>query len=341
MNVLTNIKWSDPPVLAAFVTGLLGFILALWNYFLNRKNLIEIEILKSTLSEKNSENNARRDYEYEARKRLYQEYEPLLFQLIEASINATYRIENLSKSIKNGDFGDEGWLSRYNYYTRSTIYKLFAPIAIFKLMQKKLTFIDLSVDRTIDLKYKLAKQLYLCYTDDFELAGLSKNIDYDPNNINWKELRLENPIKYCRQGVPMGLLDKTIDIFIEKDENGKEQIISFGEFEKKTAEGYDNKSSPIYFSRELFYKFHPKQKPILWRIIITQLLLFDVLISLSEMPSKDIDEFTIENLIMECSKGLIDKFIWDDDLKVRDEMHQPFDAAVKYLQARFVKKTIF
>ncbi len=40
------------------------------------------EVLKVTIADEKAEKDARRDYLYEARKRLYQEYEPLFFQLV-------------------------------------------------------------------------------------------------------------------------------------------------------------------------------------------------------------------------------------------------------------------
>jgi len=337
MTSFLEIKLIEPATITACIAGFSALVLASWNFYLSKKNQTDIEVLKNSLAEQKSDNDARRDYEYEAKKRLYQEYEPLLFQLIETSINAVYRIQNLSKSVRNGDLGENGWLSRFNYYTKSTIYKLFAPLAIFKLMQQKITFIDLAVDKSIGLKYKLIKQLYLCYTDDFELARLHSPIEYDPNNISWKELRVANPIKYCRQGLPMGLLDKTLELFIEKEEDGKEYLISYGTFEKKIGDSYDNKSSPIHFSKELFFMFHPVQRPILWRIIITQLLILNILIRLGDMDLKNINESTVREILLECNEEYMNKYMWSDDLTLINEMQQPFKVAKEYLNTRFNK----
>src|SRR6185369_4404651 len=48
---------------------------------LNAKNQSDIELLRSRLGEQGKDRDARRDYQYEAHKRLYAECEPLLFQL--------------------------------------------------------------------------------------------------------------------------------------------------------------------------------------------------------------------------------------------------------------------
>jgi hypothetical protein len=44
----------------------------------------EVERLKGEVADKNSESAARRAYEYEARKKLYHEFEPIRFQLLES-----------------------------------------------------------------------------------------------------------------------------------------------------------------------------------------------------------------------------------------------------------------
>lgn len=199
---LQQINWTDGEVLAAFATGAVSIILAISAFVTGRinqrraakfKNEFEKELIKvrRKVDEQKSENDARRVYEFEARKRLYHEYEPLLFQLMEAADNAVHRIQSLARTARNGNLGENGWLSDFAYYPKSTIYKLFVPLAIYQIMQRRLTLVDVSVDRSIGLHYKLSKQAYLSYTDDFEFARGNPKIIYDPNNPEWKELRKE------------------------------------------------------------------------------------------------------------------------------------------------------
>jgi hypothetical protein len=60
------------------------------------------------LADISAERNARRDYEYDARKRLYSEIEPLLFQLFEALEESHYRVRSLARTSRNGNL--PGWL---------------------------------------------------------------------------------------------------------------------------------------------------------------------------------------------------------------------------------------
>ena len=86
---------ADPTIIAALITGIFGTSLSTYTYFLNKRK---------------SEQDARRDYEYEARKRLYQECEPLFFKLVETSETALTHIKNMAKRAKGEDklmFSDE------------------------------------------------------------------------------------------------------------------------------------------------------------------------------------------------------------------------------------------
>jgi hypothetical protein len=154
----------------------------------------ELEELKAKLDRSNvefgTENQARKDYEYEARKRLYQQCEPLLFQLVELSENALHRIYSLARTSRRGELGgNRGWLSdTHAYYLASTIYNLLAPLVIYRLIQRRLTLVDLTVDPHINSQYLLAKRLYISFTDDFEFARIEPSIDYDPNTDVLTEL---------------------------------------------------------------------------------------------------------------------------------------------------------
>jgi hypothetical protein len=327
--------WTQPAVLAAIVTGAVALLLALWNFISGRKTQIEMELLKNSLEVKRSENDARREYEFEARKRLYQEYEPLLFQLMEASDNAINRIQSLARTARMGDLNEGGWLSVFNYYTKSTIYKLLVPIAIYQIMQKKLTLVDITVDKSIGIRYKLAKQIYFSYTDDFEFARTFKKIEYNPNQLKWREKRIENPASFWRQGLPMGLLDKTVDVLIEKEEDGKERVISYGEFEKKLAKVGSDSFEDINLASDIFLNFNPQTRPVLWRVLIAQVLLLKTLLKLKAIKPECINEKVVQELLLNYDDETVAGLNWSEDKKKKEEFEEPFKVAVEYLRSRF------
>jgi hypothetical protein len=195
--------------------------------------------------------------------------------------------------------------------------------------------VDITVDKSIGLRYKIAKQIYISYTDDFEFAKLIENIHYDPNNIDWQVKRKDNPKRFWRQGLPMGILDKTLDILIEKSENGKERVISYGDFEKKLGNVGDDKGSDINLSRDIFFKFHPENRPVLWRILIAQSLLFKALLELQNFKSEEINQDVVRKLLGQYDKKSLSAFRWSNDNSFSEQIEEPFKAAVKYFENRF------
>ena len=102
-----------------------------------------------------SEEKALRDYQYEARKRLYEQFEPLLFCFNELADDAFRRIVGFCREAKNDNLTT--WLSSEAYYLKNTIYRLLAPLAIFRLMQRRLTLFDLNLEPCINVQYLLIK----------------------------------------------------------------------------------------------------------------------------------------------------------------------------------------
>jgi hypothetical protein len=104
---------------------------------------------------------ARREYEYEARKRLYKEYEPLRFQLVECSDSALHQIRDMAENIRKGYLESDAWPKlRKKDYLKETVYKLLLPCTIYRLMTKRLTLVDLQLDRLLRAHYVLARAAY-------------------------------------------------------------------------------------------------------------------------------------------------------------------------------------
>jgi hypothetical protein len=167
------------------------------------ENEKDLERIRLQLAVSKAEGDARREYEYDARKRLYQEYEPLLFRLIESCENAVYRVQSLARVARDGHLKpSSGWLSTDSYYLLSTIYNLMLPMAIFRMIQRRLTMVDLRVDSGVRIQYLLAKQLYYLFSEHHEFAlECEPHLDYTPNVDDWKTKRMENPAKYWRHGL--------------------------------------------------------------------------------------------------------------------------------------------
>jgi hypothetical protein len=95
------------------------------------------------------------DYEFAARRRLYDSFEPKLFQLLELSDYALDRIRNLTnpdvwpelaKSEKDPPTDVRATLPAARYEVVSTLYGLYAPLAVVRSMSRDMPLVDLSLE---------------------------------------------------------------------------------------------------------------------------------------------------------------------------------------------------
>jgi hypothetical protein len=276
-------------IVVAVVAAFSSLVVAVASQVLSRRTSKDLALLASRLEQEGKERDARRDYEYEAKKRLYEECEPLLFQAVELAENARARIVSLARTSRSGDLRPDGsgWLERPGYYFKSTAFLLIAPMTSFKILQRRLTAIDLSLEPRIREQYEIIKLLFLSFARDFELARYEPTLPYDPDRAdpgkpNREHLLAENPQVYARQGLYRGTLDVVVDALIHTPEPGTKDGVprckTYGEF---LAE-FDESESAIHRVRldldELFSGFHPHRKPVLWRLLVTQALLYDALL---------------------------------------------------------------
>lgn len=328
---------------------------------LQNKNREGLEETKDQIDQRKSERDALRDYQYDARKRLYLECGPLLFQLLELSEGGLGRIKSLARTASDGKLekGSDNWLAR-PYYRASTLYKLIAPLAMVRLIQLRLTLIDLSLDRHIFLQYSLAKQIYLSFGDDFYFANAKKPpLPYDPHNQEAEVKRVAVPQKYWQQGIPIGILDNAVESLIATDAQGVARLKSFGEFEAQyrnvpdpplslsgaLAELHDllprarqNESHSLSgaFNRidYLVTDFHPADRPVLWRMLVTQAHLYAALIYTRDRDSTAPEQR--QKLLEVVPLAARKEYDWrraSDLPLVEDELvlADPFQVAEKYL----------
>jgi hypothetical protein len=109
--------------------------------------------------------------------------------------------------------------------------------------------------------------------------------------------------------------------------------MSFGEFEStyKTAQEHNTFDAFI----ELFKNFHPKTRPILWRVLVTQAHIYKALLRGREMKLTDIDTHVTPKLLKPMSEEERLDFDWrqsSDKVTDKEEvLAEPFDAAYVYL----------
>ncbi len=284
---MANSDITTAVISAIFSSSIIGGVIT---YVLNKriekyKKMGEIELkhLEDDLANKTAERDARRDYEYEAKKRLYHEIEPYLFLFLELSGSALSRIYRLASVAKEGKlYPNTGWLSGPGYFINSTIYRLIAPLAAFKLIQRRLTIVDLELEPRINIQYSLGKCLYSTISDDFDLAQSQPIIvGYKPyeNYIGTQEEI------HFHQGIYTGLIDSITELLTVDEPKGGLRVLTFGEFESKYMKAKVPESLQKFYT--LFLNFHPKTRPVLWRILVAQAHIYMALKEIQQMKFND------------------------------------------------------
>lgn len=294
------------PWVPALITGLFAVVTAFGtaavNFFIQRAHdrsaaagnaqrdsaLAETRLMAdSTLAKLNSElkrqtddATARREYEFDARKRLYTQVRPLMFQLRESCDPACRRI----RRIVCGD------IRPYPRHLSTSIQRIFSPLSTFQVMQRNLTAVDLSLDSTLKAQYLIAKELASTLHNGPELALAGQPITYTrqafPNQ--------------GRQHLTHAQLQRLTDFMtIEGDDSRKSRPRKQFELDdlfEDENERLIEVSGP--FSR-MFEGSDPTLTPVLWRILMAQAFLMQILVDLvdrddgiarSVMPA-DIAEF--------------------------------------------------
>ena len=278
------------PAIIAAIASITGTIFAISNQTKLKK-----------MEEAKAEQDARRDYEYEARKRIYHELEPLIFMHVEDSDRAYNHIKELANMARLGTLSANltfsADLTEDNYYLKATIYKLIRPMAVFRLMQQHLTSYDLQLDDYFRLQYILAKCLYFSCTDDYYVAlGSKKKEDWKyclvcifHGDLKHPEEKIEevehpNHIVYNILGMNEGVTDNLANSLIIFDDNDKNyRVMNFDEFQTKHFDKYVRIRPSMQKICELISKMNLRNKEdypkyvLLWRIMVLHACIYNVM----------------------------------------------------------------
>ena len=227
--------------------------------------------LSAALNEQTAESAARREYEYEARKRLYVAYEPLRVRLLAATDSALRQILEMIRRPEVGATTE----SSPEYRLTATIYFLLAPLVVARMVERRLTLVDLALDEHIHTEFVLAQAICRSLADDAPIAQFEPALPYTPYVPGWREKREQCPQRFRRQGLTLGRLNTVLDVLHITRAEGEETLMTFGEFEPllPKPDEIDVRTGPGA-ARDLFLEFDPTTRPVLWRVMVTQALLY-------------------------------------------------------------------
>ena len=310
----------------------------------NQKKLKKME-------EYRAEQDARREYEYEARKRLYREFEPLIFMLCEDSDSAYNHIKELSNMSRFGKLYLKLSSKTSNKendsenYLRTTIYKLILPMAVFSLMQRRLTLFDLHLENYYRLQYTFSKCLYFSCSNSYYIAlGGKRQTDHNLCLIckfqgfikHTEEKKLDtnhpNHIVINILDIDTGMIDSLSNSLIKYDENDKiSRIRSFHEFKEDCFTNINTTNSSIKKMYETFSSMTVTSNKgdylkylLIWRILLLHVCVYWIMKQLvkkkyfKNIPNNNDTIFNIHNikeLIGEFLEKEADKFRWITEYK--------------------------
>jgi hypothetical protein len=319
---------SEPALLAliAAVTSLVvSIVSAALTYFTRIRTDTRIALLQDTLHAAGEERRARRDYEYEARKRLYTEFQPVLFLMRERCDIAFQRIRGgIVEGAKRGRILSPsrlgtGW-TEDRYHMTSTIWDLVTPLVYFRIGQQKLTGVDLSVDPVIRWQYLLAREMYTGWTLGNDLADQPPTIAYDDQN--W----------ISRQHLLSGYLEQAVDCLIRED-GERRFCIRYGDFSDKLSSDPAFAAAMEHFTAP-FTDFHPARKPVLWRILLGQVHLYRALMETFDATPESTSRLTHPAETVPTSEW--DTYDWrsDESVSRQTAVVDPFTAVSAVLRRR-------
>ena len=143
-------------------------------------------------------------------------------------------------------------------------------------MQRRVTFVDLTLDDSIGLRYKLMKLYVRSFTDDFVFARLEPALEYSPNAPTEPGVP-----GHRRQALVLGDLENVADLLIVGTGDSARAML-FGEFEALLDERPLKES--ISELVNMFLRFSADEHPVLARLLMAQACLSYVILSVYHSP---------------------------------------------------------
>ncbi len=231
---------------------------------------------------------AQRQYEMEARRRLYLAVGPLRFQLLLSCRDLAGRIESMGvrESYKTNLAG---------YYGRSTCYRILRPVAICDLIEEQVALADFSVDPTAIDRLRFRRTLTRIFSGG-ELVG-------DHPDVNWT---------YQNEHVFADSLSSCANVLIDRTAGSR--VLRFREFDELIAAQGEQIVSPF---DGLLNGFRISEKPILWMRFVAQANACNELIKRLGGEAFERHDVPVEELLKQSGDPHICKAIAESIKRVR------------------------
>ena len=103
------------------------------------------------------------------------------------------------------------------------------------------------------------------------------------------ERRISEPQTYWQQGIPRGILEDAVTTLIVDDD----RVMDFKEFQVRRADETSDVHRAFHRVGYLFSEFHPRTRPVLWRVLVAQAALYEAVLRAprhGELDEKTLDD---------------------------------------------------
>ena len=184
------------------------------------------------------ERSAMREYEFEARSRLYSAIGPLRFQLLLACRDLAGRVERRGLSDEHYSMSVDG------YYGRSSLFRILRPLCLSEMIERQIAFADFSVDDGAVALLRFKRAAFTALSGGL-LVG-------DHPKVNWNEQR---------EHVFIDNLTRCANVLMDETEAGHRVLASheFGDY-------LDDKANVAKVAPfpDILEDFSPSSKPLFW-----------------------------------------------------------------------------
>lgn len=242
----------------------------------------QLKRLEAQLGAEGRLQDARTRYEWEARTRLYEEVEPVLFLTGEVMEMTFARIANMAQAGAAGRLGahEASWLrGPDNYYLLTTVFRVLRPLACLRMMTEKLTRLDFSLDARVQAAYVLGKMYRDVLSGPFDLAGQAPVRPYryvgheaaQPYRVD------DEPVQHM-QHLYTDELEAIVDTLLVRDAEGRASLKRYGEFRAELLEPGHETARRLAPALLLFRGMAPERRPVLWRALLACALIAKVML---------------------------------------------------------------
>jgi hypothetical protein len=262
---------------------------ALWAFWSARSlerdkaaSAAQLKQLEAQLGAEGRLQDARTRYEWEARKRLYDEVEPVLFLTGEVMEMTFGRIANMAQAAARGQLGPgpDSWMTGpEDHYLISTIFRVLRPLACHRMMMEKLTRLDFSLDARVQAAYVLAKMYRDVLSGPFDLAKREPALPYryvHPAEGHPYQVR-DEPAEHI-QHFYTDELEAIVDALVVRDAEGHLSLKRYGEFRAEQKDPAHPTARLMRPALRLFQEMAPQSRPVLWRSLLACALISKVLL---------------------------------------------------------------